>query len=74
VLIADAEKLCPHSSSVIALPLRVDTPCTYISANAETKAFSLCWKRSNSADENSLLRSRGTRSSILPICVISPRL
>jgi hypothetical protein len=40
-LIADAEKLCPQSSSVIAFTLRVDTPCTYISANAATPlAFS----------------------------------
>jgi len=74
VLIAEAEKLCPHSSSVIAFTLRVETPCTYISASAATKAFSLRWKRSNSAVENSPLRSRGTRSSILPMRVISPRL
>jgi len=38
---AEAEKLCPHNSSVIALTLRVETPCTYISANAATSAFSL---------------------------------
>jgi hypothetical protein len=36
----DAEKLCPHRSSVIAFTFRVDTPCTYISANAATSAFS----------------------------------
>ena len=29
-----AEKLCPHSSSVMALTFRVETPCTYISASA----------------------------------------
>ena len=33
----------PHSSSVIAFTLRVDTPCTYISANAPTSAFSERW-------------------------------
>ena len=39
--IAEAEKLWPHSSSVIAFTLRVDTPCTYLSASAATRAFSL---------------------------------
>jgi hypothetical protein len=39
-LIAAAEKLCPHNSSVIALTLRVETPCPYISASAATRAFS----------------------------------
>jgi hypothetical protein len=39
--IALAEKLWPHNSSVIFLTLRVDTPATYISANALTSAFSL---------------------------------
>ena len=39
-LIVLAEKVCPHSSSVIALVFRVDTPCTYISARALTNAFS----------------------------------
>jgi hypothetical protein len=39
-LIAAAEKLWPHNSSLIALTLRVDTPCTYISASAATSAFS----------------------------------
>ena len=38
---AEAEKLCPHNSSVIALTVRVETPCPYISANAATSAFSL---------------------------------
>jgi hypothetical protein len=33
--------LWPHSSSVIALTLRVDTPWAYISAKAATSAFSL---------------------------------
>ena len=33
-------KLWPHSSSVIALTLRVETPCTYISASAATSARS----------------------------------
>jgi len=42
-LIADAEKLWPHSSPVIAFTLRVDTPCTYISANAATSARSERW-------------------------------
>jgi len=42
-LIAAAEKLWPQSSSVIALTLRVDTPCTYISASAATSAFSERW-------------------------------
>ncbi len=35
-----AENVWPHSSSVIAFTFRVDTPCTYISANALTSAFS----------------------------------
>jgi hypothetical protein len=39
-LIAEAEKLWPHSSSVIALTFRVETPCTYISASAATSARS----------------------------------
>jgi hypothetical protein len=39
VLMEDAEKLWPHNSSVIALTLRVETPCTYISANAATNAL-----------------------------------
>jgi hypothetical protein len=69
----EAAKLCPHSSSVIAFTLRVDTPCTYISTNADTSAFSLRWKRSNNAVENSPERSRGTRNSILPTRVTSPR-
>jgi hypothetical protein len=34
-------KACPHSSSVIAFTLRVGTPCTYISTEADTSAFSL---------------------------------
>jgi hypothetical protein len=42
-LIAAAEKLWPQSSSVIALTLRVDTPCTSISASAATSAFSERW-------------------------------
>ena len=41
--VLEAEKLCPQSSSVIALTLRVETPCTYISAKAATKAFSERW-------------------------------
>src|SRR5688572_25073825 len=44
VLIVEAAKLWPHSSSVIAFTLRVDTPCTYISTSADTSAFSLRWK------------------------------
>src|SRR5512143_1794722 len=39
-LIAEAEKLCPHNSSVTLLTLRVDTPCTYISTRLATSAFS----------------------------------
>ena len=39
-LIDEAEKLWPHSSSVIAFTLRVETPCTYISASAATSARS----------------------------------
>jgi hypothetical protein len=34
---------CPHNSSLIALTLRVETPCTYISTKAVTSAFSLRW-------------------------------
>ena len=41
--IDEAEKAWPHSSSVIALTLRVDTPCTYISAKVATKARSERW-------------------------------
>jgi hypothetical protein len=36
-----ALKLCPQSSSLIALTFRVDTPWMYISVKAATKAFSL---------------------------------
>jgi hypothetical protein len=43
VLMENAEKLCPHNSSVIALTLRVETPCTYISAKADTNARSERW-------------------------------
>ena len=39
-LMLEAEKLWPHSSSVIAFTFRVDTPWTYISANAATSARS----------------------------------
>jgi hypothetical protein len=38
-LIDEAEKLWPHSYSVIAFTLRVETPCTYISAKAATSAL-----------------------------------
>ncbi len=41
--IVDAEKLCPQSSSVIRFTFRVETPCTYISASADTSAFSERW-------------------------------
>jgi hypothetical protein len=37
----------PHSSSVILLTRAVETPCTYISANASSKAFSLRVPRSS---------------------------
>lgn len=36
-----ALKLCPHSSSVTERTLRVEKPCTYISAIAKSGAFSL---------------------------------
>jgi len=39
-LIELAEKLCPHKASVTAYTFLVETPCTYISANVPTKAFS----------------------------------
>ena len=39
-LIELAEKLWPQSASVTAFTLRVETPCTYISASVPTKAFS----------------------------------
>ena len=39
-LIEEAEKLWPHNASVTALTLRVETPCTYISASVPTSAFS----------------------------------
>jgi hypothetical protein len=35
------EKLVPHSTSVISLTFRVETPSRYISINASTSAFSL---------------------------------
>jgi len=73
VLIEEAEKLWPHSSSVIAFTLRVETPCTYISASAATNARSERWYRSNSSVENRPVRSCGTRSSSLPTRVISVR-
>jgi hypothetical protein len=38
VLIEDAAKLSPHNSSVSALTLPVETPCTYISTSAATNA------------------------------------
>jgi len=41
--IDEAEKAWPHSSSAIALTLRVDTPCTCISASVATKAGSERW-------------------------------
>ena len=40
-LIVLALNSCPQSSSLMALTLRVETPCTYISINAVTSAFSL---------------------------------
>jgi hypothetical protein len=43
LLIYEAETLCPHSVSVTALTLCVDTPCTYTSASALTNAFSDRW-------------------------------
>ena len=73
-LIVLAENVCPHSSSVTVLTLRVETPCTYISASALTNAFSDRRNRSNSSVENRPSRSRGTRSSSFPIRVTSPRL
>jgi hypothetical protein len=42
-LTVDFEKLAPHSSSVMAETLRVDTPLTTISINASTNACSLRW-------------------------------
>ena len=33
----------PQSSSVTARTLRVETPCTYISARDSSNAFSLRW-------------------------------
>ena len=69
-----AENVCPQSSSVTALTLRVETPWTYISANALTRAFSDRWNRSKSSVENRPSRSRGTRSSNFPIRVTKPRL
>jgi hypothetical protein len=41
--IVEAEKAWPHSSSVIALTFRVDTPWTYISAKVATSACSERW-------------------------------
>ncbi|ESY32740.1 hypothetical protein X749_03195 [Mesorhizobium sp. LNJC391B00] len=41
--IDEAEKAWPHSSSVNAFTLRVDRPCTYISASVATKARSERW-------------------------------
>ena len=72
-LIEDAENEWPQSSSVIALTLRVETPCTYISAKVVTNARSDRWYRSNSSVENRPSRSCGTRNSSLPIRVINVR-
>jgi hypothetical protein len=70
-LIEEAEKLWPHSSSVMAFTFRVETPCTYISASAANSARSERWKRSNSSVENRPVRSCGTRNSSLPTRVIA---
>jgi hypothetical protein len=72
-LIAAAHKLWPHSSSVIALTSRVDTPCTYIPASAATSAFADRWQRSTGSVEKRPWRSCGTRSSSLPTRVIGVR-
>ena len=40
---AAAENAWPHNSSVIAFTFRVDTPWIYISARADTSAFSDLW-------------------------------
>jgi hypothetical protein len=40
-LTAEAEIVCPHSSSTTADTFRVLTPCTYISMSAATSAFSV---------------------------------
>ena len=55
-LAATAGKPDLHSSSVIALTLRVDTPWTYISASALTSAFS-----------DARLRLRGLREYTHPV-------
>src|SRR5690606_17236192 len=54
------------SSSVIAFTLRVETPCTYISASVATRTCSERWERSNSSVEKRPARYCGTRSSACP--------
>jgi len=69
----EAEKLWPHSSSVIAFTFRVETPCTYISASAATSARSSADTDRTGSVENRPVRSCGTRNSSLPTRVINVR-
>jgi hypothetical protein len=71
---AEAEKLWPHSSSVITLSLGVETPCTYISASAATSAFSLRWKALKRGGRELPITISGHPQFDLPIRVMSPRL
>jgi hypothetical protein len=71
---AEAEKAWPHNSSVIAFTFRVDTPWIYISARAETRAFSDLWYLSKICVEKWPCRSWGIRSSSFPTLVTKPRL
>ena len=62
VLMEDAAKLCPHNSSVIALTLRVETPCTYIPAKPPPM-------RAPSADSARTTRSK-TGQCDPAVCVV----
>jgi hypothetical protein len=69
----DLEIELPHSSSVMAETLRVDSPLMTISIIARTSACSLRWKRWNNSVLNSPLRSLGTVSSSVPTLVCISR-
>ena len=65
-LMADAEKAWPHNASVMAFTFRVDTPWMYISAKADTSAFSDLWVSRQDLGGNCPCRSWGIRRSSFP--------
>ncbi len=62
---AEAETACPHSSSVIALTLRVETPWTYISARVAAAPAQALVALEQLGGEAAVAVC-GTRSSSLP--------